>query len=192
MAPECFDILFEYLKTINGQGPSGRFWELIVRTMQTMNVQAGEPLATHLGIPSACWFLARGMAMEYIYDDMGQKTPLRFFRKEPIIPTGFVEQKTSPSNIEMTTPGTLLALSHRELQKLFRQSPEANEFFHFILADYARRGRERERLLLLPSDARIRYLHEKQQRLILTVPGKHLARYLNMSPYTYSRLRNSL
>ena len=165
--------------------------ELIMRSVRKVKVQRGETLVTHLCIPVDCWFIGRGVAMEFIYDDMGQKTPQRFFREEPVIPAGFVEQRSCHSTTQMLTSGTVLNLRYEELSRLLNQNAEANQFFRLILADYAQRNRQREELLTLSIGERIRHLHEKQQRLILTVPGKYLARYLNMSPFTYSREKNN-
>lgn len=192
MCQNYLDILRAYLEDLNHGELSGAFWNLVNRSIRTMTVQRGAQLCSELNVPSHCWFVACGLAMEYIYDDMGQKVPLRFFHREAFIPFGFLEKQCGRTTCEMITNGTVFATSYRQLTDLWNLQPEAHRLFHLALSDYAQRGRLREQILILAAEDRIRYVHEKHPELILTISAKDLAHYLNMSQPTYSRLKNRI
>lgn len=192
MGQNNLDILRAYLEVLNNGELSEDFWRLISGSIRTMTVQRGVQLCSELNVPSHCWFVACGLAMEYIYDDMGQKVPLRFFHQEPFIPFGFLEKQCGRTICEMVTDGTVFATSYWQLTDLWNQQPKAQRLFHLAFSDYAQRGRLREQILILPAEDRIRYVHENHPEWVLTVSAKALAHYLNMSQPTYSRLKNRI
>jgi CRP-like cAMP-binding protein len=101
--------------------------------------------------------------------------------------------KPSGFNIEALEDSTLLVLSKKNFEILFKEVPEIKEFF----AELAyRRFMHYARLYLSflknsPVD-RYKELLENEPRIIQRVPQHYIASYLGITPVSLSRIRNKI
>ncbi len=95
--------------------------------------------------------------------------------------------------VETLEPTTFLSLSRQHLDKLYRESPRIERLGRLMITHFVLQKEEWE-LECMRLDTRERFLHfvESNPELMLRVPQKYLASYLNMKPETFSRLKHLL
>lgn len=99
----------------------------------------------------------------------------------------------SPSNyiIETLEPTTLLSLTREHLDEIYRQSVRIERLGRLMITQFVMQKEEWEHeSFRLDTRERFTRFIEKNPELVLRVPQKYLASYLNMKPETFSRLKH--
>jgi CRP-like cAMP-binding protein len=98
-----------------------------------------------------------------------------------------------PSNylIETLEPTTLLSLSREDLDEIYQQSVRIERLGRLMITQFVMQKEEWEHeCMRLDTRERFSRFVEKNPELLMRVPQKYLASYLNMKPETFSRLKN--
>jgi CRP-like cAMP-binding protein len=105
----------------------------------------------------------------------------------------FLTEKPSSYFLQSLTPSKLIGISKAEYDRWFEDYPEFNKWGRLVHQDLliGRVQRELE-LTTMSSKERFDTFMARCPKELLTIPQKHLASYLNMTPETFSRLRSAI
>lgn len=143
-------------------------------------------------VPGHCWFILEGTAMEYKYDDFDNLIPLRFFRAgDTILPSGFMKKKPAQTAIRILEETTALSSTYEELMDMMQQHPETYELLVLATEDYYLENTQEKEFIRRQTDSeeRVLFFEDKYPEILQKVPSKYIARYLQITPSTYSRIR---
>lgn len=105
----------------------------------------------------------------------------------------FLTQEPSEEILETLEPTTLISILAEDLDMLYDRFPAFERISRLVMADQLVRKEEWE-IALLRETVRERFVNfvQKNPELLLRVPQKMLASYLNIEPETFSRLKHLL
>ncbi len=107
--------------------------------------------------------------------------------------SSFLSGKPSYYFVETLEPSTLLSISRAQLEQAYQESPKIEKLGRLVTTYFVLQKEEWE-LECMRLDTRERFLRfiGNNPELLMRVPQKYLASYLNMKPETFSRLKNHL
>lgn len=107
--------------------------------------------------------------------------------------SSFLSGKPSYYNVETLEPCTLLSISREHLEHAYRESPKIEKLGRLVTTYFVLQKEEWE-LECIRLDTRERFLRfiGNNPELLMRVPQKYLASYLNMKPETFSRLKHHI
>jgi CRP-like cAMP-binding protein len=107
--------------------------------------------------------------------------------------SSFLSGKPSYYNVETLEPCTLLSISRTHLEQAYRESPKIEKLGRLVTTYFVLQKEEWE-LECIRLDTRERFLRfiGNNPELLMRVPQKYLASYLNMKPETFSRLKHHI
>jgi CRP-like cAMP-binding protein len=145
-------------------------------------------------VPGHCWFILQGVAMEYTYDDFDNLVPHRFFRAgNTVMPSGFMKREPAQSAIRILEETTALTSTYVQLMDMLQNLPETSQLLVLATEDYySENTQEREYMQQADAEEKVAYFESKYPDLLQKVPSKYIARYLRITPSTYSRIRRKL
>jgi CRP-like cAMP-binding protein len=95
--------------------------------------------------------------------------------------------------IETLEPTTLLSLAREDLDEVYRQSVRIERLGRLLMTQFVMQKEEWEyECIRLDTRERFSRFVERNPELVLRVPQKYLASYLNMKPETFSRLKSQV
>lgn len=102
----------------------------------------------------------------------------------------FYKHEPSEENIQALKDSTVISINNFDLMNLYTQHPDFNFHGRVLTEQYYILSEERARWMRTIS-AKDRYLHllKNHPALLREIPSKHLASYLGISKFTYSRMR---
>lgn len=102
----------------------------------------------------------------------------------------FLNAEASHFYLEALTPSKLIRITKEQYDQFFERYPEFN-YWGRIAHQQLLIGRAKREIELISFSAKARFeaFMERCPKELLTIPQKHLASYLNMTPETFSRLR---
>lgn len=163
--------------------------KLIVRHFdkRQLLVQAGE-------VENYLNFVVKGLSRMYFYKGKTEVIT-NIAREGELISSSASFLSGHPSNyfVETLEPCTLLSISREKLNKAFEESPSIEKLGRLMTTHFVLQKEEWE-LECMRLDTRERFLRfvGNNPELMLRVPQKYLASYLNMKPETFSRLKHLL
>lgn len=158
-----------------------------------------EELHSEGDVCKKAWFITKGMIYLYFIDQKKGMVVFMLFQhgEIAIIPDSFMNRQPSSCFIMACVDTEVLEISKSQLNQMRIAIPQILELEHKILANYPERGREREALLCLESTERIIAFFEIYTELhpyhqTVKMLDKHIANYLQISQFRYSRLKKAL
>lgn len=137
-------------------------------------------------------FVVRGLVRMYFY--RGKTEVITNIAKEgELVGSSSSFLSGSPSNyiIETLEPTTLLSLTREHLDEIYQQSVRIERLGRLMITQFVMQKEEWEyECMRLDTRERFNRFVEKNPELLLRVPQKYLASYLNMKPETFSRLKH--
>jgi len=105
----------------------------------------------------------------------------------------FITQTPVEYNIQALTNVSILSISYKNLQKVYKETPKGNMFGRFAAEGLYINKFNRE-LSLLNKTAEERYLalFKEQPKLIKQIPLKYIASYIGVTPQALSRIRKRI
>jgi CRP-like cAMP-binding protein len=139
-------------------------------------------------------FIVKGLARMYFYKNKTEVIT-NIAREGEIISSSSSFLSGSPSNyyVETLEPSTFLSISRQQLEQAYKESPSIERLGRLMTTHFVLQKEEWE-LECMRLDTRERFLRfvGNNPELLLRVPQKYLASYLNMKPETFSRLKHLL
>ena len=139
-------------------------------------------------------FIVRGLARMYFYKNKTEVIT-NIAREGEIISSSSSFLSGTPSNyyVETLEPCTLLSISRQQLEQAYKESPSIERLGRLMTTHFVLQKEEWE-LECMRLDTKERFLRfvGNNPELLLRVPQKYLASYLNMKPETFSRLKHLL
>ncbi len=104
---------------------------------------------------------------------------------------GFITRKPSKEYTQALEPTTLLYITRDDFYTLLKDVPEWEKFYRLYL-EYAYVNNTNRLMSFITLDASERYrqLLEENPEIVLRLPNRIVASYLNVSPETLSRLKS--
>jgi CRP-like cAMP-binding protein len=139
-------------------------------------------------------FVVKGLARMYFLK--GKTEMITHIAKEGELigsSASFLSGKPSCYYVETLEPCTVLSISRANLEKAYVESPKIEKLGRLVTTYFVLQKEEWE-LECMRLDTRERFLRfiGNNPELLLRVPQKYLASYLNMKPETFSRLKNHI
>jgi CRP-like cAMP-binding protein len=139
-------------------------------------------------------FTVRGLTRMYFYKNTTEVIT-NIAREGEIISSSSSFLSGTPSNyyVETLEPSTFLSISRQQLEQAYKESPSIERLGRLMTTYFVLQKEEWE-LECMRLDTRERFLRfvGNNPELLLRVPQKYLASYLNMKPETFSRLKHLL
>jgi CRP-like cAMP-binding protein len=137
-------------------------------------------------------FVVKGLARMYFHK--GKTEMITNIAREGEIlaaSSSFLSGKPSCYFVETLEPCTLLSISRGKLEQAYRESPKIEKLGRLVTTHFVLKKEEWE-LECMRLDTRERFLRfiGNNPELLMRVPQKYLASYLNMKPETFSRLKH--
>ena len=136
-----------------------------------------------------------GVQVIYILTKDGEKKVIGFSFDGSFsgVYDSFVMEKPSHYFLEALTPTKLIRMTKQQYDSLFNMYPEFERWGRLVHQDLLLGRVQREvELITLTAKERYRVFMKRCPNQLKTIPQKHLASYLNMTPETFSRLRKEL
>jgi CRP-like cAMP-binding protein len=162
---------------------------LVIRTIEKKQllVKAGE-------VEEYLNFIVRGLARMYFYKNKTEVIT-NIAREGEIISSSSSFLSGTPSNyyVETLEPSTFLSISRQQLEQAYKESSSIERLGRLMTTHFVLQKEEWE-LECMRLDTKERFLRfvGNNPELLLRVPQKYLASYLNMKPETFSRLKHLL
>ncbi len=139
-------------------------------------------------------FIVGGLARMYFYKNKTEVIT-NIAREGEIISSSssFLSGTTYNYYVETLEPSTFLSISRQQLEQAYKESPSIERLGRLMTTHFVLQKEEWE-LECMRLDTRERFLRfvGNNPELLLRVPQKYLASYLNMKPETFSRLKHLL
>jgi CRP-like cAMP-binding protein len=139
-------------------------------------------------------FTVKGLTRMYFYKNKTEVIT-NIAKEGEIISSSSSFLSGTPSNyyVETLEPSTFLSISRRQLEQAYEESPSIERLGRLMTTHFVLQKEEWE-LECMRLDTKERFLRflGNNPELLLRVPQKYLASYLNMKPETFSRLKHLL
>jgi CRP-like cAMP-binding protein len=139
-------------------------------------------------------FTVKGLTRMYFYKNKTEVIT-NIAKEGEIISSSSSFLSSSPSNyyVETLEPSTFLSISRQQLEAAYKESPSIERLGR-LMTTYFVLQKEAWELECMRLDTRERFLRfvGNNPELLMRVPQKYLASYLNMKPETFSRLKHLL
>lgn len=138
------------------------------------------------------YFVVEGITMGYLINKKGEKAIYGFAYTNEFsgIYDSFIQQEPSKYFLEAVTSCKVIYIPYNIYEQLFEDYPSFNiwerQFLRYIFIGRANREIE---ITTMTAKERYQRFVKRCPEVLLQVPQKYLATYLNMTPETYSRLR---
>jgi CRP-like cAMP-binding protein len=166
---------------------------LFASTLNQKTFKKGSVLLEEGQSAEYLFFVNSGLLRAYCLSPKGKESTIMFAWKDWWITDMycFLNQKPSMVYIEVMKDAELLLLSHKNLQYLFENFPEFNQFFRILMQNaYCREQLRMIQNLTLPAKERYELFISKYPKVLETVPLKYIASYVGMTPEFLSSLRS--
>ncbi len=159
----------------------------------TMSLPKFHHLVEAPKVPAFVYFLERGFAITYIYEN-GKKQIEKFWRGgQPIILThSFCKQQPSLQFLQLMETSEVIHLNYADIGNLLANHPTIAKLYQSILLDYLKQTEDRLR------DHQQLAAHERHKKLLEQFPGieqivpqEYIASYLGVTPQSLSRIKKT-
>ena len=134
------------------------------------------------------YFMEKGLARNYYYDQEGNAHTVRFWEPGMIL-FSFEGYYSVPSYFytEVIAESRFTVLSYKNLHELDKIFPEVGELIKKILLRYQHEEYEKQKLLALAPELRYQTLRKIRPDLFKKIPARIIASYLHMTRETLTR-----
>jgi CRP/FNR family transcriptional regulator, anaerobic regulatory protein len=137
------------------------------------------------------YFIRKGLLRCYYLKD--EKEVSSWFMKEGdtiVSIESFYDQVESYENIQALEDSELYYIRFEELEEIYHQFPDFNFIGRELTVKYLKLwAQQLYGIRMLSAEERYLYLREKQPEILLRVPSKYLASYLDINEITLSKIR---
>jgi len=144
--------------------------------------------------PAYAWFLSKGAARGFAYDEeKAEEVTTWFWLEGEVIVAldSFCRQVPTSFSIELLADSELHSVSYRELERVAGRFPAYRQLERAVVEAYLLRiYRHYYERSSLPARARYEKLMEERPRLFQVAPIKDIASFLGLFPDTLSKLRS--
>ncbi len=135
------------------------------------------------------WFLEKGFARGYFYDEQGNEHTTRFWHEHEII-FSFTGSWNLPAMeyIEILGDTQLHSISYQQLHQFIIKYPEANTIIKSIIKKAIQQKYKRHSLCSLPAGKRYQQLRKESPEIFKKATLRVIASYLNMTRESLSRI----
>jgi CRP-like cAMP-binding protein len=140
-------------------------------------------------------YVLDGCLRSFYVDDDGDEHTLHFALDDWWITDleSFLHQTPALVNIEALTPVTVLQLDKPSLERLYTEVPAFERFFRILHQNaYLAQNRRILNNISMTGEARYIDLLQRHPKLVQSVPQKHIASYLGITPVFLSQIRARL
>lgn len=137
------------------------------------------------------YFIKKGLLRSY-YIENGQEVCSRFLNEGDIVSAySFFLRKESNEFIQAIEDSVLYSVGYDELQFMYKHFPECNIIARILISKSWLLSEQRLNFMRMKqAPARYKSMLEFFPELVLRVPAKYMASYLNISVETLSRIRS--
>lgn len=170
-------------------------WEVIELAFKSVEVKKGDVLL-HDG--QVCRFVAfniEGIVREYFYHNGIETTSDIIFQNSFFSAySSFINQEPSKVYLEALTNARILTMDYATKQTLFDKIPEWDRLARKITEQhYALKENRSNMLATMTAEEKYKQLLSYDNaKIIKSIPLKHIASYLGITPETLSRVRKKL
>lgn len=167
--------------------------ETLASILVPKKFQKGDTVLPEGQICKAMYFVEKGMVRQYYYKNKKDVTEHFSFEGRIVFCIeSFLKQEPSRLIVETLEPSKLYAIPYDELHNLMVRNQEMEMLYRKILEHVAISSQEHadSQRFENASERYERLLREKPE-IVLRAPMVHIASFLQMTPETLSRVRNS-
>jgi CRP-like cAMP-binding protein len=180
----------ELLKFLNSIHPlSEPLQEYLVQTLKLKELPAEGFLLKEGWVCDKICFIQKGLFRCYYFKNEEEVCSWFMTEGDVIISVfSFFDQIPSYEYIQALEPSAVLYITYQEYDYIKRKFSEFNVVRAVLLEHYYKLSEQRLYALRKQTALeRLQHLFEKQYSLMVRVPDKYLATYLDMTPSTFSR-----
>ena len=150
-------------------------------------------ILTNIGdVEQRMYFIINGLARIYFY--RGKDEVITLIGKEGFIissAVSFFNQTPSRYIVEALEPLSVLSITTENLEALFKSDKKWEKIGRIMITHYflAQELRLLDNIRYSTKERFVKFINENPD-LVLRIPQKHLAAYLNIKPETFSRLKH--
>jgi CRP-like cAMP-binding protein len=134
------------------------------------------------------WFLKKGFARSYFYDENGNEHTTRFWHEDQIIFSfSGIYNLPAMEYIEILGEAELNSLTYAQVNEL-RLYPETNAILKFVIKNALQQKYRRHVLCTLPAAKRYQRFRKEHPEVFRSAPLRIIASYLNMTRESLSRI----
>jgi len=167
-------------------------FEFLEEKFITISIKSREFLVEAGNRDKFFYLVISGIQAIYLINKNGEKAIMGFSYNGS--PSGayesFILEEPSKYFVEALTDSKLIAINRNDYLEIFERFPEFYKWrTHFIESVIFGRGKREIEMLTMTAKERFDLFMARCPDILLTIPQKYLASYLNMKPETFSRLR---
>ncbi|WP_158994169.1 Crp/Fnr family transcriptional regulator [Mucilaginibacter sp. L196] len=137
---------------------------------------------------SRLYFMTRGFARNYYYDQRGDEHTVKFWEPRDILFSYEGYYKVSSYfYTEIIQETELITMAYTELHDLDDKFPEISILIKSLLLQYQHEEYEKQNLVSLPAEERYQILRKKKPELFQKLPIRIIASYLHMTRETLTK-----
>ncbi|WNJ17031.1 Crp/Fnr family transcriptional regulator [Pontibacter sp. G13] len=175
---------------------SSEEWAALTAVVYPLNLEKGAYFLEAGDISNRMAFLFSGLLRVFErVEDREFTSYFNVFPRNPIVCgyTSFITQRAATESIQALEPCQLVAISHPDLHKLYRQFPIFQQLGRILMEQNYVASMKRIHSLQHAS-AKDRYLQllTKYPDLMNRIPHHYIASYLGITPESLSRIRRQL
>ena len=182
----------EVIRLLNNISPlSEELIRHLKRVLIRKNFEKRSYLLQEGQVSQYMFYLEKGM-VRCFYDNDTQEVSIWFMNEGNVIMSveSFLMQIKSYQYIQALEDCTVWLIAYHDLEEIYRQHPQFNLHRSVLLEKYYIQSEERQRMLSLnTAGERYAYLLKNNPEIILRVPAKFIASYLNNEESYYGKIK---
>jgi len=165
---------------------------LICASFETLNLHKKQNLVTEGGVCKCLYFVAEGCLRMFFVKDNGVEQTTHFAIENWWLTDylSFLKQQPTEFYIQAVEPVQVLAISHRNYEKLLQLVPQLEKYFRYIHQRESAASQRRIKYLYgLSKEELYRNFNDSYPEFIQRIPQYLLASFLGLTPEYLSELR---
>lgn len=194
---EDFDALLKFTFDFS-RIPDVKFEEHFFSLVRTLNYHRSEVLQYENKVSERAYFIAKGLVFAFFYNRDQEIVAFRIFKEGEVamIPDSFMNGKVAEYSLMTCADTRLLEITRANAFDLYQTFPLMVMLTVQLLGDISIKDMDRDKVLSLGRKGSITRFYELYPELYgntsFQFRDMYIARFLNMNPVTFSRLRRKL
>lgn len=184
---ELFEFLFsseQLTEMFKSKSGSLEWIDIINSVIQHTHYTKGQVLLSHGQVPDQIFFLLKGSARAYYFDEKGREMTFYLWKENEFVTdiVNYFDKQPSDLCIEICEDASVLILNRIALERVIRDFPESSLFLNGIHLYYTRHHRARDiQYQTLTANKRLERLVKSDTKVELRFTRKWIASFLGMS-----------